>query len=237
MSTDSIVWVESTMSSVSNLQDLEMRQLFATTYFARVVSSTFVSDTSNVVTILVSPASRGGNVFLVSDNPASGSELRLQLRASLGDVLYWEKRKEGYNYERIENSQDSIYLTDIPAEAGTWSYRAVVKSGTCQEATSGSLSVNVAQGVGLNDIATNKTSIKVSPNPSDGHIKIHSGSDLGKAKIEVISTDGKLVHCLQDLAIPNGETELYLGDLRSGSYVLRIYFEQSTWECVVIINR
>ena len=237
MSTDSIVWVESTMSSVSNLQDLEMRQLFATTYFARVVSSTFVSDTSNVVTILVSPASRGGNVFLVSDNPASGSELRLQLRASLGDVLYWEKRKEGYNYERIENSQDSIYLTDIPAEAGTWSYRAVVKSGTCEEATSGSLSVNVAQGVGLNDIATNKTTIKVSPNPSDGHIKIHSGSDLGKAKIEVISTDGKLVHCLQDLAIPNGETELYLGDLRSGSYVLRIYFEQSTWECVLIINR
>lgn len=237
MSTDSLTWVESTMSSVSNLQDLEMRQLFTTTYFARVVSSTFVSDTSNVVTIFVSPASRGGNVFLVSSNPASGSELRLQLRASLGDVLYWEKRKEGYNYERIANSQDSIYLTDVPAEAGTWSYRAVVKSGSCEEATSGSLTVNVAQGVGLDYIASGKASIKVSPNPSDGHIRIHSDSDLGKAKIEVISTDGRLVSTLQDLSIPSGETELYLDDLHSGSYVLRIYFEQSVWECVLIINR
>ena len=59
MSTDSITWTESTMSSLSTGKDLEMRQLFTTTYFRRVVYSTMVSDTSNVVTITISPTTTG----------------------------------------------------------------------------------------------------------------------------------------------------------------------------------
>ena len=236
MSTDSITWTESTMSSLSTGKDLEMRQLFSTTYFRRVVYSTMVSDTSNVVTITISPTTKGGNVFLVSEDPRSGQELRLQLRAYTGEILYWEKRKAEFNWETIENSQDSVYLTDIPSQDGLWDYRAVVQSGTCDSKTSGYLTVNVALGVGLDRVEFDQNSIKLIPNPSDGNICLQSTSDLANVKVEIISLNGKVMSELNNVSIRSGENKFDFTHLRAGSYVIRLSSDKIAWETIMIIN-
>lgn len=237
MSTDSITWIESTMSSLATGRDLEMRQLFSTTYFRRIVYSGFVSDTSNTVTITIDPSTRGGNVFLVSEDPRSGQELRLQLRAYLGDILYWEKRKEGFNWETIENSQDSVYFTDIPPQDGLWDYRAVVKSGNCEEKTSGYITINVQMGVGLDNIENTENSIKLIPNPSDGNICLQSNVDLSNVKIEVVSMEGKIMLALNNTNIQYGENNFNFSDLRTGSYIIKVSSEHIKWETIMIINK
>lgn len=237
MSTDGENWIESTLSSLSTGKDLEMRQLFTTTYFRRVVRSTFVTDTSNVVTITIDATTRGGNVFLVSDNPAVNKAVRLQLRANVGDILYWERQKPEFNWERIENSEDSVYFTDVPTEQGIYKYRVAVQNGVCDMKYSGSVNVNVAEGVGLADIESDKKAIKLTPNPSDGKVCLISERELPVARLEIVSMNGGIVQTMDNIRIVKGENNIDLSQLGTSSYVLRIFAEGFSWETILIINK
>lgn len=237
MSTDGENWIESTLSSLSTGKDLELRQLFTTTYFCRVVRSTFVTDTSNVVTITIDATTRGGNVFLVSDNPAVNKAVRLQLRANVGDILYWERQKPEFNWERIENSEDSVYFTDVPTEQGIYKYRVAVQNGVCDMKYSGSVNVNVAEGVGLADIESDKKAIKLTPNPSDGKVCLISERELPVARLEIVSMNGGIVQTMDNIRIVKGENNIDLSRLGTSSYVLRIFAEGFSWETILIINK
>lgn len=237
MSTDGENWIESTLSSLSTGKDLEMRQLFTTTYFRRVVRSTFVTDTSNVVTITIDATTRGGNVFLVSDNPAVNKEVRLQLRANVGDILYWERQKPEFNWERIENSEDSVYFTDVPTEQGIYKYRVAVRNGVCDMKYSGSVNVNVAEGVGLAEIESDKKAIKLTPNPSDGKVCLISDRELPVARLEIVAMNGGIVQTMDNIRIVKGENNIDLSQLGTSSYVLRIFAEGFSWETILIINK
>ncbi len=237
MSTDGENWIESTLSSLSTGKDLEMRQLFTTTYFRRVVRSTFVTDTSNIVTIFIDATTRGGNVFLVSENPATNKEIRLQLRANVGDVLYWERRKPEFNWERIENSEDSIYFTDVLMEKGIYNYRVAVQNGVCDMKYSGSINVDVTEGVGLTAVENDKKAIKISPNPSTGNICLISEKELPVARLEIIAMNGSIVQTMDNIRIVKGENSIDLSQLGTSSYILRIFAEGFSWETVLIINK
>lgn len=237
MSTDGENWIESTLSSLSTGKDLEMRQLFTTTYFRRVVRSTFVTDTSNVVTITIDATTRGGNVFLVSDNPAVNKEVRLQLRANVGDILYWERQKPEFNWDRIENSEDSVYFTDVPTEQGIYKYRVAVQNGVCDMKYSGSVNVNVAEGVGLAEIESDKKAIKLTPNPSDGKVCLISDRELPVARLEIVAMNGGMVQTMDNIRIVKGENSIDLSQLGTSSYVLRIFAEGFSWETILIINK
>lgn len=237
MSTDGENWTESTLSSLATGKDLEMRQLFTTTYFCRVVRSNSVVDTSNVVTIFVDAATRGGNVFRVSDSPAANREVRLQLRAYVGEVLYWERKRPDFNWERIENSEDSVYFTDVPTESGVYSYRAAVQNGVCEMKYSGSVNVDVAEGVGLAEVDTDKNAIKLTPNPSNGKVFIVSEKELPVARIEIIAMNGSIVQTLDGVHISKGENALDFSQLGTSSYVMRVSAEGFSWKSILIISK
>lgn len=237
MSTDGENWTESTLSSLATGKDLEMRQLFTTTYFCRVVRSNSVVDTSNVVTISVDAATRGGNVFRVSDSPAANREVRLQLRAYVGEVLYWERKRPDFNWERIENSEDSVYFTDVPTESGVYSYRAAVQNGVCEMKYSGSVNVDVAEGVGLAEVDTDKNAIKLTPNPSNGKVFIVSEKELPVARIEIITMNGSIVQTLDGVHISKGENALDFSQLGTSSYVMRVSAEDFSWKSILIISK
>ncbi len=237
MSTDGETWSESNLSSLSTARDLEMRQLFVTTYFRRVVSSNNAVDTSNVVTITVNETTRSGNVFLESGTPKVGEEFRMELRAHRGDVLRWEKRKAGFNWQEIASSQDSVFFTEVPTESGEWDYRAVVQNGVCEAKNSGSLSVNVQDGVGLYDVALGQSTIKLIPNPSNGNIILLSEKDFANITLQVVAMDGKIVHKEASLQLSSGENRMDLTSIGTGTYVLKLSSENFVWEAKLIIQQ
>lgn len=236
MSTDGETWYPSTLSSLSTAQNLEMRQLFTTTHFRRVVYTDNISDTSNTVTITVNPSTLGGNVFLVSENPTTGQPMRLQLRASRGSVIGWEKRRSDFNWESIPNSADSVYFTEIPAEGGSWDYRALLQSGVCESDYSGFLTVNIQEGVGLDEVSADKTQIKLIPNPSNGNVSLICSRAIEDAQLSVVAMDGKVLVSQNALHLSQGENRFDLTALSSASYVLRVKAKDFSWETVLIIK-
>ena len=221
-SSDNISWEPCDEGSLNNNPSYEPRQLFQTTYYRRIVTSYVSVDTSNTVTVLVNPASRGGNVFRLTDSVEKGQPMRLELRAYVGDILYWERQSAGLDWQMIENSSDSVYLTDIQSELGTYYYRATVRSGNCATVTSGIDSVKVVNEVSLNEIKT-KYSFNIIPNPSEGIVQLDMGSSLSDVQISVavFDTDGRTVYSGYAY-LNNGRCVLDLRFLRDGTYVLNI---------------
>lgn len=237
LSTDGQNWIESNLGSLATKKDLEMRLLSTTTYFRRIVYSGHVTDTSNMVTITINELSRGGNAFSLVTNVEAGSPYRVELRAYLGDILYWERQAPGYNWQTVDNSADSVYLTDYPDIEGEWFYRAVVQNGGCEPATSGTDKVTVSS-VGLENINTATENIKIVPNPSNGVIRLVSDTDIyGKICVDVIDMQSRVVKRIDGFNLKKGENVLDLSEMTSGSYVLRLYSDNWKWEGIVVIQR
>jgi hypothetical protein len=237
LSTDSVSWQETNNGSVNTNQYFEPRQLFTTTYYRRVVTSNISVDTSNTVTITVNPTSKGGNVFALMDTIKNNTPIRLQLRAYTGDILYWERKKPDFDWLEVENSADSIYFTDTPNSIGYYYYRAVVKSGVCNSATSGYDSVWVKENVGLNDINKDNYSIVVSPNPTSGIINLScQGINEQEATITISDVSGKVVYKEKDI-IKNGDNKLNLSSLHSGSYIININNENISFKTKIIVQK
>ena len=155
----------------------------------------------------------------------------------MGDVLYWERRKPEFNWERIENSEDSIYFTDVLREKGIYNYRVAVQNGVCDMKYSGSINVDVTEGVGLTAVENDKKAIKISPNPSTGNICLISEKELPVARLEIIAMNGSIVQTMDNIRIVKGENSIDLSQLGTSSYILRIFAEGFSWETVLIINK
>jgi gliding motility-associated-like protein len=109
--------------------------LTTTTYYSAVVQSgTCATATSSVVTITVNPVSVGGTVSSSATVCASSNSGTLTLAGHTGNVIRWEYSTDGgFTWNTIANTSTSQAYNNLTQ---TRMYRAVVKSGVCNEANS-----------------------------------------------------------------------------------------------------
>lgn len=131
------------LSSIDNLpftimnnrifDTLILKPLFEKTNYKykRVVSFNNCTDTSNIVTLLVSPLSIGVNINPGSSTICIGTQQKLSLVANIGSVQNWERSVSPSTIWENIGYKDSQDITISESSAGTYEYRAVVKSGVC----------------------------------------------------------------------------------------------------------
>lgn len=241
-STDSLSWEPCSEGSVNNMQWYNPRQLYNTTYYCRVVTSGASVDTSNVVTITISSASRGGNVFATADSVFMGDTITMQLKASNGDVMYWEYKKPYYDWQVLEASEGYKILETVvdswPSNSeGYWSYRAVVKNGACNAATSGKDSIYVIYRVGLDEILQEPYKLVITPNPSDGNVVLVCEKSVDRNVVVTISTmSGNIVET-RNMILHQGDNNLNLTTLSSGTYIINVKGDDINWTGKLVVTK
>ncbi|WP_321997468.1 PA14 domain-containing protein [Draconibacterium orientale] len=90
--------------------------------------------------VVIDPVSVGGWIEYVAPI-CEGTSATLTLRGNTGDVIRWERRLNSGTWENVAGT--STTLTNTPPSAGTWEYRAVVQSGSCETANSIPIAVTV----------------------------------------------------------------------------------------------
>ena len=239
MSTDMQNWEVANIGSDYTGQNMDMRQLFDTTYFRRIVFSTHVSDTSNVVAINVHETTKPGNIFVSSNTISLGESVELQLRASLGEVLYWEYKKPEFNWLQMENTEGEKILNHEPTLLGEWQYRAVVQNGVCPAKTSGVGKVLV-DGVGLDDLTTELTNIKLMPNPSNGKIRFEIENSSNQSIIlEIYDMQSRKVYSEENITLHElANKVLDLTHLNNGTYLIKLISSDNfEWSDKLIIYK
>ncbi|MGF1587445.1 MAG: hypothetical protein ACFCUM_19165, partial [Bacteroidales bacterium] len=99
-------------------------------YRVRVQSNPCSVATSSIVTINVDPLSVGGSVSGGTTPICLGSQTGIMtLSGHTGSVVKWQRRLTTGSWEDIANTTTTH--NDTPSSAGTWEYRAEVKSGSC----------------------------------------------------------------------------------------------------------
>ncbi len=111
-------------------------------YRAEVKSGVCVSAYSSTRTIIVDPASVGGSVTGGTTPICLGSSTgTMTLSGHTGTIVRWQKRVGGGSWTNITNT--STTYSEVPSSAGTWEYRAEVKSGVCASAYSSTRTIIV----------------------------------------------------------------------------------------------
>lgn len=99
---------------------------------------------SNHTVVIVNPSSDGGSINGGSSPLCIGSSTgTMTLTGYTGTIERWEKRLDSGTWITISNTSNTY--SEIPSSAGTWEYRAVVKSGVCPETYSGIKTIIVNQ--------------------------------------------------------------------------------------------
>ena len=236
-SNDGITWQPCDEGSVNDDYWYAPMQLFKTTYYRRVVTSYVSVDTSDIITITIDPASKGGNVFAMQDNVPQYQDAKFQLRAYVGDILYWQRLRPGYDWQEIDNSSGQEYLTDKTEDMGVYYYRATVKSGVCNAAVSGLGEVEVTYGVGFDGV-NEDNNLAISPNPSSGTVFITANTDLNAKDVNIIVTDSKGAKVYSDnITLNLGDNVLGLENLPNGSYLVTIKGENIYKNIKLIISK
>lgn len=209
-----------------------------TLHYRRIVNSRLVSDTSNSVLINVSPRTRAGNVFRVQDTIELNQELRMELRAFIGDSFVWERKKLEYEWLTIPNSPDSNWLTDTPTEIGLYYYRVRVRSGVCSEEISGIDWTYVKQRIGLNDIESKEDVILISPNPSNGAINVlYKNNEVFIGGLFIYDINAKLIKKIENQVLNYGDNRIDLNPIDAGSYLLVLKNQNQVMSKLIIINK
>ena len=207
-------------------------------YYRRIVYSRLVSDTSNSVLLKVAPRTRAGNVFRAQDTINLNQELRMELRAYVGDQFVWERKKLEYDWITIPNPSESNWLSDTPTEIGLYYYRVRVKSGACQEEISGLDWTYVRKSIGLDDIEVSDNSIVVSPNPSNGEINVqYKNAEAFLGELSLYDINGKQVKKIDKQVLNQGDNRINLNPIDQGSYLLVFKNRNQVMSKIIIINR
>lgn len=237
-SRDNIIWDSASDSDFRIQQSYYSFRARESAYYKRVVYSRLVSDTSNTIFLMVYPGTRAGNVFRLQDTITVNQGLRMELRAYEGQVIKWERKKFEFEWEDVNNSADSIWLTDYPTEYGMYYYRAVVKSGVCQELTSGEDWTYVKKSIGLNDIVEEDGNIVVSPNPSNGEINVNYNKDESFiGELMVYDINSRLIKNKESQLLNKGNNKINLNPISSGTYLLLFKNNKTLMTKIIIINK
>jgi hypothetical protein len=87
----------------------------------------------------------------------------------------------------------------------------------CQSA----LIVNITNTIGVSELE--KHSLRVFPNPAEENIRLHTDAEMQHA--EIISVDGKVIQSEQQF---NASKSIYIGDLNTGIYFVRVVFKDGS---------
>ncbi len=131
----------------SNSASYDPGPITVTSWYKRLARVACMSDwsgaaESNAVRMTVFPASVGGSitggVSPITYGDATGN---MTLAGQVGTVVKWQKMVGSGSWMDIVST--STTYSETPTSAGTWSYRAVVKSGLCSEAYANPISIVV----------------------------------------------------------------------------------------------
>ena len=92
-------------------------------------------------TVNTDPLSVGGSISGTASVTYGSASGTMTLSGQTGVVQRWEKRFNSGSWTNISNTASTY--SETPSGAGTWDYRAVVKSGNCAEANSSPLTLTV----------------------------------------------------------------------------------------------
>ena len=81
-------------------------------------------------------ASAGGSVSGNATIILGQSSGTMSLAGNIGAVVNWERSHNGGAYTTISGTEGLTSYAEIPADTGTWHYRAVVQAGTCPSTNS-----------------------------------------------------------------------------------------------------
>jgi len=128
---------------LSNTENYSSRALSETTKFKRLAKVTCENNwlESNVVTVTVDPVSVGGVLSGTSPIIYGSSTGTMNLTSYVGTIQRWEKKFDSGSWTIISNTGNTY--SETPNTAGTWHYRAIVKSGVCSEVPSSEFSLTV----------------------------------------------------------------------------------------------
>ncbi len=98
-------------------------------------------DYSNLVTIVVDPATVAGSVSGGSTICLTENTGILTLGGYTGSILRWQKRLDGGGWQDIVHTNDTY--SEVPSSVGSWDYRAEVQSGVCAAGFSAHTTVTV----------------------------------------------------------------------------------------------
>lgn len=105
------------------------------TYKGKTVNGAVTSPESSAVTLTNDATSVGGSISGTNTQICLGSASgTMTLSGNTGAVTKWQKRVNAGTWTDITNT--ALTYSETPSSAGTWEYVAVVKSGSCTEATS-----------------------------------------------------------------------------------------------------
>jgi len=114
-------------------------------YKAIVKNGACDTASSGSVSIIVNSLTTGGVATGGSTPICLGSSTgTLNLNGQTGSVLKWQKMLNGSFWTDIVNT--SVTYSEIPSSVGTWRYKAIVKNGACDTASSASVSIVVNAG-------------------------------------------------------------------------------------------
>lgn len=177
-------------------------------------------------------------MFRVQDTIELNQELRMELRAFIGDSFVWERKKLEYEWLTIPNSPDSNWLTDTPTEIGLYYYRVRVRSGVCSEEISGIDWTYVKQRIGLNDIESKEDVILISPNPSNGAINVlYKNNEVFIGELFIYDINAKLIKKIENQVLNYGDNRIDLNPIDAGSYLLVLKNQNQVMSKLIIINK
>lgn len=112
------------------------------TYFRRNVFDGSNTEYSNVITVSVDPASVAGTATTTTASICNGGTADITLSGNTG-TIQWQSSANGTTWADISGATSSTYTTDVLTT--TTVYRAVVTSGVCTAANSGSVTITVSE--------------------------------------------------------------------------------------------
>lgn len=151
-------WQQSILSSSEGFEDIENSNsisydpgmLIETTWFRRIARAACTGDwsgavESNVVEIKVDPGTVGGKITGQKHIVYGNSTGEMILSENIGIVLKWQKCKvvTGVSDIWTDIATTGLTYSEFPSSAGTWKYRAQVKSGNCSSLFSIPLTIEV----------------------------------------------------------------------------------------------
>ena len=116
--------------------------LATTTYYMCVITcaSSGLSDTTDIVTVSISPTSIGGTATQTTSPVCSGNGTSITLTGNTGDIQ-WQSSLDNIAWNNINGEIASTLATGTLSAVNY--YRAIVTSGVCASATSSVATVNV----------------------------------------------------------------------------------------------
>jgi gliding motility-associated-like protein len=180
-------WQSSTSANFTSATDitntttsLTASNLTTTTYYRAIVQSgSCTAANSGTATITVGPASVGGTIAGSASVCSGTNSTVLTLSGNTGNITKWQSAVTADfsgTVTDISNTSSSLTATNL---ATTTYYRAVVQSGSCTAANSGTASITVSNCIQANpDNNTTSVNIPVSGNVATNDV-IAAGTNYG----------------------------------------------------------